>query len=550
MASITKVYLMNTLLEKDYAHTMYFDTAAAQQAYFQKRILSAMTFTDFSYQRKDHIIRVPKHIDSLFAAKVNYCMYQNTEYSNKWFYAFITDMKYVDDGRTDVYIKTDCLQTWMFDITVKHSFVEREHAKKDAAAENLLNEGLELGDYICNKHTKANYSAESYVVVGYTETPSGISSTPGHFTGVWSGLEYSAYDVMDNTEDGEMGQLRDFIKEFAEEGKADAIQIMFMAPKRIVRRVTNGPDLAYSTRPHQYYINEINVPDEEFGEVIESVNLEFTAGTIDGYTPRNKKLLAFPFRYLLVSNNNGVAVVYKYELFYQKTSEATAHIKPRFLIEGALCPGCSIRLVPLDYNGASRNDEEGINLGKYPTLNWTSDAYTNWLTQNAVNIGLQIASGAGQIIAGAALAAGTGGVGAAVGGGQIVGGVSAIAGTLAQIHQQSFVPDQARGNLNAGDVITASGQNDFHFYDMSIKAQYAKIIDEYFDMFGYKCNRVKIPEKNHRASYWYTKTIDANIVGGIPQDDLQTIKDCYNRGITFWKNEEYYRNYSAPNGIV
>lgn len=551
MANITKVYLMNTLLEKDYAHTMYFANASAQQAYFQKRILSAMTFTDFSYQRKDHIIRVPKHIDSLFAAKVNYCMYQNAEYSNKWFYAFITDMKYVDDGRTDVYIKTDCIQTWMFDITVKHSFVEREHAKTDSAAANLLNEGLELGEYICNKHTKANYSSENYVIVGYTETPSGASANPGHITGLWTGIGYKAYDATDKTMDGERDQLTGFIYDFAAEGKADALQLMFMAPKRIVKRTEDLKSVVYSDYPHRLYINEINVPEAESSfETIESATLNFSAGTIDGYTPRNKKLLSFPFRYLLVSNNNGMAVVYKYELFYQKTSEATAYIKPKFLIEGVLCPGCSIRLIPMDYNGASRNDEEGINLGKYPTLNWTSDAYTNWLTQNAVNIGLQLVSGAGQIVAGAALAAGTGGLGAAVGGGQIVGGVSAIAGTLAQVHQQSFVPDQARGNLNAGDVVTASGQNDFHFYDMSIKAQYAKIIDEYFDMFGYKCNRVKIPEKNHRESYWYTKTIDANIVGGIPQDDLQTIKDCYNRGITFWKNEEYFRNYSAPNGIV
>lgn len=548
--AITKVYLMNTLLEKDYAHTMFFETAAAQQAYFQKRILSAMTFTDFSYQRKDHIIRVPKHVDTLYAAKINYCMYQNTEYSNKWFYAFVTDMKYVDDGRTDVYIKTDCIQTWMFDITVKHSFVEREHTNADYAQGNTLDEGLELGEYTCNKHTKANYSSINMVVVGYTETSGGIASTPGNLHGIWSGLEYSAFNPMDNTSDGDMGKLREFIKAYDAAGKADAIKIMFLAPERIVRTATNGPDIVYSDAPHKLYLNEINVPEPEYGEVIESYMMQFSTGKIDGYTPRNKKLLAFPFRYLLASNNSGSSIVYKYEKFYQKSDNIIAYVNPKFVIEGVLTPGCSIRLVPLDYNGASRNDEYGINMGKYPTLNWTSDAYTNWLTQNAVNIGLQVASGVGQIAAGAAIALGSGGLGAAVGGGQIVGGVSSITGTLAQIHQQSFTPDESRGNLNAGDVVTASGQNDFHFYDMSIKEEYAKIIDEYFDMFGYKCNRVKIPEKNHRQSYWFTKTIDANIVGGIPQDDLQTIKDCYNRGITFWKNEEYYRNYRAPNGIV
>jgi hypothetical protein len=85
---------------------------------------------------------------------------------------------------------------------------------------------------------------------------------------------------------------------------------------------------------------------------------------------------------------------------------------------------------------------------------------------------------------------------------------------------------------------------------MTIKAEYARAIDEFFDMYGYKCHRVKVPEKAHRAAYWYTKTIDANIEGDIPQEDLQAIKDCYNRGITFWKNASNFRDYSVANGIV
>jgi hypothetical protein len=68
-------------------------------------------------------------------------------------------------------------------------------------------------------------------------------------------------------------------------------------------------------------------------------------------------------------------------------------------------------------------------------------------------------------------------------------------------------------------------------------------------MFGYKVNRVKVPNKAHRGRYWFTKTIDVNIDGAIPMEDMQKIKDCYNRGITFWRNETVYQNYSAPNEI-
>lgn len=542
--AITKVYLMNTLLEKDYAHTMYFETEAAQRAYFQKRILSALTFTDFSYQRKDNVIRIPKHIDSLYDAKVNYCMYQNTEYSNKWFYAFITDMKYIDDGRTDVYIKTDCIQTWMFDITVKQCFVEREHARYDEIGDHTIDEGLELGDYIANRHTKAGYAGsiadgDLIVVVGVTKTPEGENVTGMFFDGIYSGVRYYGFTNKDISVDN---AVQAFIDGYDEDAAGEAITCMFYAPKKLATPKDNhtitGSNIV-STR----YINH-----SAGGDL--NTLIAMTNNDLNTYTPRNNKLLTYPFRYLLVSNNAGTSIPFKYEQFYEFSGGVKTLLPPKFIIEGCLTPGCSIRMTPLSYNGVPRNDDAGINMGKFPILNWTSDVYTNWLTQNGVNIALQVASGVGQIAAGAALAAGTGGLGAAVGGGQIVGGVSSIAGTLAQIHAQSFAPPQAKGNLNSGDVVTASDQNDFHFYDMTIKREFAEMIDGYFDMFGYKCHRVKIPAKNHRQSYWYTKTIDANIVGGIPQDDLQTIKDCYNRGITFWTNEEYFRNYGAPNGIV
>ena len=85
---------------------------------------------------------------------------------------------------------------------------------------------------------------------------------------------------------------------------------------------------------------------------------------------------------------------------------------------------------------------------------------------------------------------------------------------------------------------------------MSINRENAKIIDGFFDMYGYKCHQVKIPAKAHRAAYWFTKTIDANIAGAIPQEDLATIKECYNRGITFWRSTADFKNYAAENGIV
>lgn len=540
MANITKVYLLAVPLEKDYVHTLYFGSAAEQQTYFQSKIKKS--YTDFSYQRKDGVIRAPEHIDDLIAAGCNYVMYQNAAYSNRWFYAFIEDMEYINDGRTDVKIRTDCIQTWMFDINVLPSFVDREHASSDEIGEHTIDETLELGEYICNMHSKSGMMEKGCViVVGATKTADGEQATGNIYEGIYSGVKYYVFP------DNPTTKITEFLSEYDADAAAAAITCMFLAPAAFspLYEITNQhPSI---NQPWQFWINDAHDLPAGAGQ---SSLIGMTTNTLNGYTPRNAKLLTSPFRYLLVSNNNGAAIPYKYEQFYTMQGNTKIMLPPQFVIEGCITPGCSIRMVPLDYKGIYRNDEEGINMGKFPTLNWTSDAFTNWLTQNAVNIGLDIAMGVGQIVAGSAVAAGTGGLGAGMGAGSIVGGISQIAGTLAQVHQQSMVPPQSRGNINAGDVITASNQNDFHFYDMTIKKEKATIIDEYFDMYGYKCQRVKIPEKAHRAAYWYTKTIDANIIGNIPQGDLQVIKDCYNRGITFWRNTANFKDYSVANGIV
>lgn len=547
MSNITKVYLLNVPLEKDYAHTLYFASASAQKSYFDGKVKKS--YTDFTYQRKDSVIRVPDHVDTLLAAGCNYVMYQNPQYSNRWFYAFITDMEYINDGMTKVSIQTDCIQTWMFDITIKPCFVEREHAATDEIGDHTIDEGLETGEYIVNNRISLNYGADLCIIVAVAKDPEGNRETGFSYNGVYSGLRYYAFSAT-----GSHDKLTEFIEKYDSEGVGESIVSMFLAPQALAMgedsTIAWAQPVPETWKPQKVYINKV-------GGQTDGVDVvhEFSNTYLDNhYTPRNKKLMCFPYRYLLVTNNAGAAATYKFEKFYTEaagTGERTrTMIEPAFILNGVLTPGCSIRMYPSNYNGAVTNYEEGINMGKFPILNWTSDAFTNWLTQNSVNLGLQVASGVGQIVGGAALAIATGGVGAAVGGGSIVGGVSSIAATIGQIHQQSFAPEQVKGNLNAGDVVTAMSANSFDFYVMSIKNEYAKLIDEFFDMYGYKCHRVKVPAKAHRASYWYTKTIDANITGAIPQGDLQTIKDCYNRGITFWRAITAFRDYSVANGIV
>jgi hypothetical protein len=220
----------------------------------------------------------------------------------------------------------------------------------------------------------------------------------------------------------------------------------------------------------------------------------------------------------------------------------------------------SIKAYPKNYNGVFHNKAEGINLAKFATCSWTTDAYTSWLSQNAINVGISATTGIASAaigVASALAAPATAGASLAAAG-AIVGGVGAVGGQVASVYQHSQVPPQVHGNTNTGDVSTANGDITFTAYKMTVKKEYAQIIDSFFDLYGYKVNRLKVPNKNHRKSYWYTKTIDANITktigasikGALPLEDMQKIKECYNKGITFWKNTASIGNYSLSNEII
>ena len=187
-----------------------------------------------------------------------------------------------------------------------------------------------------------------------------------------------------------------------------------------------------------------------------------------------------------------------------------------------------------------------MNLGKLPICNYAVDMYTNWLTQNSVNVATSLAS-AGLSTLGGAVGMATGNLNSAF---SIANGMISIANILGEVHKASLVPPQAEGNINCGDIITSMSKNNFYFYKMSIKSQMARVIDDFFTMFGYKTNRLKVPNVTGRRYWNYVKTIDSIITGDVPQEDLQEIKNMFDDDITLWHNSATFLDYSQTNSIV
>lgn len=91
--------------------------------------------------------------------------------------------------------------------------------------------------------------------------------------------------------------------------------------------------------------------------------------------------------------------------------------------------------------------------------------------------------------------------------------------------------------------------NGIYVIGKSIRSEYVTQLTNYFKMFGYKVNKLEIPNTKSRQHYNYIKTVDANIVGNIPSNDLNTIKGIFDKGVTIWHTENV-GDYSVSNNEI
>lgn len=519
-----------------------FTSATAQFNYFNN--LPKLEVDNFTYQRKDYTIRYKACIDDIL--DYNYVMYRNSAYSDKWFYAYIEDMKYTNDKLTDIKIKTDVFQTFQFDITFKASFVEREHVNDDTIGLHTIPEGLETGEYICNGVTSL-YSAgnTTYICVAVSEVPTefGTNTYNRQYNGIYSGVSYIVFETP--------LAASNFIRAMDGLGKGDAVTSVFLIPTSLTGTLT-FTNYDIHTTGSQYITTQAAFPPYSTTYVdLGTISNITTPTTLNGYTPKNGKVYCYPYNYFYISNNMGMDADFRYEDFVNNTAS--------FKTIGAITPGCSIKCIPLNYKKLSDNStmnsyNYGISAAKYPICSWVTDVYTNWLTQNGVNIGgFTLNATQAGIIGGAtntAIGLSTIIAGNMMGSERVFAGVGEILNTMKEDYQHSRIPDSAKGNTNSGDVTFSAGKMDIPLYKMSVRAEMAKAIDDYFLMYGYKVNSLKVPNITGRTNWNYVKTIGANIEGLIPEYYLNEIKAIFNTGVTLWHNASTFLDYSQNNNIV
>lgn len=482
------------------------------------------------------------------ALKCNYMAFQNPDYSNKWFFAFIDDVIYDNDGTARIRYTIDEFSTWFDYWNAEACFVEREHVSDDTFGLHTIDEGLGFGDYIISSSGSIESSTFSYtkmhVCIGVAWLP---DNTPSLYTsnrvigGVFSGTYYIVFK--------EVGDAAKFVKAYAELGHAQDIQCLYMIPEALAAinssTVWNNADLGDETD-----IDFITLHGTT-GTIIINDNITISRPTtIGSYTPKNSKVLCYPYNALIISNNSGTMSEFKYEDFINNS--------PIFSLVGLQSPSCPMFIYPKNYkkDGASKSGYSwGIPLAKIPQGSWNADMYTNWMTQNGINIlGMRIDAPTAHAIGGT-LSALTGAATLDVD--SIGSGIGAMFGAVQEQYRASMIPNQIGGQTTVGDVTFAYDKLAPTYYKMQIREESARIIDDWFTRFGYKINRVKVPNQIGRT-YWNFVKIGAgesigyssNVARSVPAASMEVINTIYRNGTTIWHNHANIGNYSLNNTIV
>ena len=585
--------------------TFYFDSVSAQSTYFASK--AVLTVNNCSYQRADiNRTNVKASYSTLY--NCDYLSFTNADYENKKFYAFITDVTYVDDDTCRVTYVIDQFQTWFFQCSFHPCYVERNHANRDDYGENLLLDSVECGSLITASmsdsiDTRMLVIVEAtFDVVEWLSSGSFIKQAPSTWNkqGIYDNLCQAAfYTKVGSTYAGTGSALQAFINYlFAGLGQVTMEEVVniYCYPKigvsldagSVVPGTTQGAEDGVFQR-----VYNVGGAYESSGVKGQTQLLPSLPTTIDGYTPKNKKLLQYPYCLIHISNNDGSAIDLHFERF--KNAQGTILTQRNVRIYGTSCGEAKIRLVPEQYMGitstATSDFDTALDSAPYPTCSLLGDAYNIYLAQNknkidnqynrlGLNASAAIVSGAGKDISKvvSAYAGSAGGgtqlsmfqpstadkvVGGMQTGSSIAGGSDLLkAGVSAgmNLYQQvssinanfadlQVAPATATGISGVG-LAFQNGKPDFTISVKTVDQYHARMIDDYYTMFGYPVRRITTPMLKARTKFTYVKTLGCILTGSVPEGAKSYIENMFDQGVRLWYSTADIGNFNVVNDPI
>lgn len=536
----TALRLLDTPLESDYRNTLWFPNREAQTAYFLGRTIK--TYENFQYIKKNNTIVVDGEVDLLY--NCNYIMYQNNNFTNKWFYAFIDRIEWASNSSVRLYVSTDVIQTWFFDITYYDSYVDRCHSDTDVAGDNIVPEDFSIGNPGGYQVAGSTDLAPDGIALFATSTYAGESRTGSVNSGIYSGGQNLVDFHIDNPGVGSI------LDSYVKNGTATAVIKLQQYPYKL----KNSPmSVSFSKYP----------------------------SSISGYTPKNNKMLSSAFVTCFMS------------MYGQETD-----FNPVFITDSKV----NIKVSADQTSGTISAFVENYSDGSISTISmfasipesgWSYNQYKNdynlhsgsnamyvqrsvaQRTADYVSAGTNTAASvldtAGSIFrTGASLVGATGvpalGLSRALENigstarsfgeanqaltalNSFAGGYDSISQDLAAISENYNAP--ATGGMSASNGYIATGKTVFSYGYKVLPRDIVERCDKFLTVYGYKQSEYRAINLHARASWTYIKTNGLNASGNFPDDDMNIIKRAFNNGIFFWVYTATYGNFGQNNAIV
>ena len=496
----TTIYLCAGTGIDDY-NKPYFESNGAMQAWLMGKLKAS--FTQYSYQRSDERQYCKVEYNYNDAMSCDVIMWQNAGTGPRWIIARITGIEWVNPNTTAIYFEVDAFCTYCGDINwaTSYSLVEREHVTNDwnGGVPNFKNVGLPESfggtpDQVTYDQIKA-YQPDTYVLF----TPYDAAGNPNFNAGTKNGV----YDGLTMMRFNSAGEVNQYLQAVAESSKGDINNIIgvFSVPSDFLSELSEAIE---------------TIPPWVGGEV----------GSMD--VLNNAKCYTSQFCVAQVEGLNCQTVTYKPELMSGTLSSFNFHIYGRFI--GA---GGGIIATPDAYDYTGNPGEYGCAILDFPQSAWVGNAFAQYVTANKVNLVGDAIKNTAQATIGIGLLAT--GVGAAAGAGLLAQAAGGFMGQANQIVQAQKGSATVNGTTGGNPILSAAiAQYGFKFRWYMCNESIMKSVDAFFDRFGYRVSRLKIPERNSRPFWNYVKTSEGHVSGNIPAMYRTQIENMLNSGVTFW----------------
>jgi hypothetical protein len=580
----------------DYKHSRWFDTSTAQESYFLgKTVVHSMTENTFQKIEGKNFISVNQNIDDLWG--VNYVMFQNTSYNVKWFYGFVTKLEYRNKSTTHVHFEIDVLQTWMFTMNFKPSYVVREHCPlwevDGSPIINTVDEGLNYGTNYetVNVLNWKPYNDILFMVIVMKETAhlSGTQKPQASINAVPQPLCYYVHPFRkDGTHVG-VG-----IDTPEDTGLSDIVEVLNALAQNTltVNNVVSiyvtdylGIDVTYDEG-----FNMITVPSANFMQAIISDGTSSTTAStlylqdVKSYTPKSavftnkysdyrtsteSKLMMYPYTVLILDDMKGNRQTIKNE--YIKGNDINMTVRGSMGTSNKTTYSVDNYLTKDNLEAADwflSNLENAVLNNNPNDLPIITDMLSAYLQGNRNSIQNQLNSTIfngwmdtmGSVMGGVSnSSANPSNMGEANPVGMVQSGMGVVKGMANTYFQTQGMIAKQKDINNTPPSLSKMGSNTYYDFGHNLNGlylikrqitpEYHKKLEDFFNIFGYKKNEVKVPNF-HTRQYWnYVQTSGCVITGNFNNEDLQELKSVFDSGITLWHTDDI-GNYALGNVVI